>query len=494
MSHAPAVAAPEPRGALAQLGALPRPFWMVNLMEMIERLAYYGVRVVVPIYIAQADEPAGLHFTMAQKAFIYACWAAVQAGVPIVSGGFADRFGYKKTIAIATTITILGYALMATQRVYLPFLLACCTVGLGTAIFKPGLQGTLVRSLNDRNSSVGWGMFYMVVNIGGFLGPPLAHFLKGLSWPMVFTGSAAILSLNYLMLFTYPNVSSGVVPTGGVGRVLKTTIVNLVRPQLFLFILIMSGFWLMFMQLFDLLPNYIVDWVDSRSLVQALQSTPLLAAVVPAIAQETPRGTMISQEWLINANAGLIVLCVVAVSAIAARMKRVHSILLGITIASTGLLIAGFSMAGGLCVLGILCFSLGEMLSSPKMNEYLGVIAPEGQKALYMGYANMPFAIGWIIGSLVAGNLYPRFGEKAALALRYLAERAGGVPAGVDRTTAMDALQKAVGMDPNAATRLLWDTYHPYQVWFPFVALGFAAAVGIWLYSLWIRKYESANV
>jgi MFS family permease len=486
MAAADAVATPKKEGMFAQMARMSRAFWMVNVMEMIERLAYYGVRVVVPIYIAQADEPGGLHFTMGQKAVIYMWWAAVQAGVPVFSGGFADRLGYKKTIAVATCITILGYILMATQREYLPFLLGACTVGLGTAIFKPGLQGTLVRTLDDRTSSVGWGAFYMVVNIGGFLGPPLAHFLVGLSWPMVFFGSATILSLNFLMLFTYPPVSAGGVQRGGPWEIIKLTVSNLVKPKLITFILIMAGFWLMFMQLFDLLPNFIVDWTDSRAIVQALHLSKMFTT-------ESARGTMIAQEWLINANAGLIVLCVVWVSWLASRMKRVHSIFVGICIASIGLLVAGFSMAGAMCVLGILCFSLGEMLSSPKMNEYLGVIAPEGQKALYMGYANMPFAIGWVIGSFMGGNLYEKMGEKAMLALRYLGQH-GGVPAGVERTNAMEALQRATGLDANTATKLLWDTYHPYQVWYPFVTLGFVAALGIGLYSWWISKDAKANV
>jgi POT family proton-dependent oligopeptide transporter len=481
-----ATSAAEPRGTVAQLRLLPRSFWMANVMETFERLAYYGVRVVVPIYIAQADEPGGLHFTMAQKGDIYFIWALIQAGVPILSGGFADRFGYKRTIAIATTITMLGYALMATQREYLPFLLGCCTVGLGTAIFKPGLQGTMVRSLNEKNSGVGWGMFYMVVNIGGFLGPPLAHFLRGLSWPMVFTGSAAILSLNFLMLFTYPPVSAGGAQTGGVGKVLLTTAQNLFRPQLLSFILIMSLFWLMFMQLFDQFPNFIVDWVDSRGIVQALH----LGA---AFTSTDARGAMLSQEWMINLDAGLIVLFVVWLSAIATRMKRVQSIFIGILIASAGLMLAGATMSGWLCLAGIAVFAVGEMLSSPKMNEYLGVIAPEGKKALYMGYANMPFAIGWALASKMGAYFYGRLGEKAGLALRYL-EQHGGVPAGVDRTNAVEALGRVTHLDPNAATRLLWDTYHPYQVWYPFVALGLLSSVLIWLYSLWVRKYEHANV
>ena len=48
---------------------------------------------------------------------------------------------------------------------------ACCLIGTGTAIFKPPLHGTLAHCVNERNSSVGWGMFYQVVNIGGFIGP-----------------------------------------------------------------------------------------------------------------------------------------------------------------------------------------------------------------------------------------------------------------------------------------------------------------------------------
>ena len=103
-------------------------------------------------------------------------------------------------------------------------------------------------------------------------------------------------------------------------------------------------------------------------------------------------------------------------------MRRLTSILWGFVIASLGVYVAGSSPSIYTCLGGIACFSLGEMLCSPKMSEYLGVIAPADQKALYMGYANIPFAIGWGYGSFVGGQLYERAGEKAGLALRYLAE------------------------------------------------------------------------
>ncbi|MBI5710043.1 MAG: MFS transporter [Candidatus Eisenbacteria bacterium] len=477
---------PQRRNLFEQLAGLQRAFWMVNIMEMFERLAYYGVRVVIPIYIAQADEIHGLHFTQIEKGFIFMLWALVQTGVPVFSGGFADRYGYKRTIAVSIAIKIAGYLLMATQRGFWPFTFGCLTLAFGTAIFKPGVQGTLVRTLTLETSSIGWGTFYMLVNIGGFLGPPLAHFLYGYSWPTVFFGCAVIVSLNFIMLFTYREVPAGGDQSGGILKVARTTLRNLITPRLFLFIVIMSGFWLMFMQLFDMLPNFIVDWIDSSAIVKAL-SLPAMFTT------QTPRGTMITQEWLINANAGLIVLSVVFVSWLVSRMRRVHSILIGITIASIGLVAAGFTMSGWLCILGILCFSIGEMLASPKMNDYLGVIAPEGQKALYMGYANMPVAIGWAYGSIMGGQVYDRMGDKANLALRYLAEHAG-LTSGVARTEAMVKLQDALHLDATQATNLLWSTYHPYRLWYPFAAIGIASAIGIFFYAGWAKKFESPEV
>jgi MFS family permease len=503
-------AAPARLGFLSQITQFRRSFWMANIIEMLERLAYYGVRVVIPIYIAQADEINGLHFTQTQKGVIFLWWAVVQSLVPMFSGGFADRYGYKKTIAFSLVLYASGYVLMATQTAYLPFLLSCCVLAVGSAIFKPGVQGTIVQSMTKENSSVGWGLFYMVVNIGGFLGPPLAHFLYGYSWPTVFYGCAVIVCLNFFMLFTYKEVPSGSDKSAGVLAVLKTTFRNITRPRLAIFIVIMSGFWLMFMQLFDMLPNFIVDWIDSSEIV-AQWGIPSWMTV------DTPRGTMITQEWLINANSGLIVLAVVFVSWLVSRMRRLSSIIIGI-----GLIAAGFTMSGYLCILGICLFSIGEMLSSPKMNDYLGVIAPPGEKGLYMGYANIPLAIGWGYGSLMGGQVYDKMGDKANLAIRYISEnfhiakgmseqafsdaisKLGIIPSqvvglyesseGVDRTRAMDMLQLLSGKNAAEATNLLWNTYQPYTLWYQFAAIGMASAVGIAIYSHFAKRWEAPDV
>jgi proton-dependent oligopeptide transporter, POT family len=84
-------------------------------------------------------------------------------------------------------------------------------------------------------------------------------------------------------------------------------------------------------------------------------------------------------------------------------MRRLSAIFWGCLIASLGVYVAGVSMSMYLCLMGIACFSIGEMLCSPKMAEFLGEIAPPDQEALYMGYANIPLAIGLGFGSFIGG-------------------------------------------------------------------------------------------
>jgi MFS family permease len=288
------------------------------------------------------------------------------------------------------------------------------------------------------------------------------------------------------MLFTYKEVESGTDRSGGVWKVIKTTLRNVTRPRLAVFIVIMSGFWLMFMQLFDMLPNFIVDWVDSSRLVKSLGIPDFM------LQQNSTRPPQISQEWLINANAGLIVIAVVFVSWLVSRMRRTHSIFIGITLSSLGLMAAGFTTAGLYCLLGILLFSVGEMLSSPKMNEYLGVIAPPGEKGLYMGYANVPQGIGWGLGSVVAGHAYDQMGDKANLAIDYLQKQYSIT--GIERTEAMNKLVEVMGTSHQEVTNILWDAYDPYQLWYRFAAIGIISAVAMVFYARWVKKYEAPDV
>jgi proton-dependent oligopeptide transporter, POT family len=468
-----------------QTRGLTWPFWVANLMEMTERLAYYGVRVVIPIYIAQADQIGGLHFSQGDKGFIFMWWALVQSALPVFTGGFADRYGYKRQIVLAVVLKASGYLIMASQREFWPFLAGCLVLAAGTAVFKPPVQGTFVKTLTPETSGAGWGFFYQLVNIGGFLGPPLAHFLYGYSWPAVFYGCALLVSLNLLWLFTYREVDSGADRTTGVWDVVLTTARQLCNLRLLLFLIIASVFWAVFMQLYDMLPNFIVDWTDSASLARHLPHFML--------SLDLSRGPQLAQEWVVNLNAFLIIIFVAPLSWLVNRlMRRLTSIFWGFVFAALGIYMVGASQSIYHCLAGIACFTLGEMLASPKMSEYLGVIAPADKKALYMGYANIPLAIGWGYGSFLGGQLYQRAGEKAGLALRYLSEvlHLTQLP---DRSQAFAALTAHLGLTPAQATRLLWERYHPSQVWTPFALAGLLAAVALLMFNFYARRWEDIN-
>jgi proton-dependent oligopeptide transporter, POT family len=518
----PPASAPPPR---ARLG---RTFWTLNTVEMWERLAFYNLRVMAPIYIMQADNPGGLHLTAADKGKLYAWWAAFQSLLPIITGGYADRFGYKRTLTFAITLMLAGYVMIALLRDvgtlsnYWALFLGIMTLATGTAFFKPSLQGALAHQIPRASSSVAWGIFYWVVNIGAFVGHFLPSALLTLSillpgllhaetnsaaaWRNLFLASAAFTALNLLLLLTFRDVPSGASKTESTWHVLKRTLTNVLEPRLLIWLTIMSGFWLMMYQLWDLQPNFIADWLDSGPMAARLTWLPSWAQHL--LFQNTPRGPMIHQQVLLSCNSFFIILGVVGVAWLTRRLRTLSAMCLGMVLATVGVLVAGLTMNAWVLVLGIVFFSLGEMMTGPKKSEYLALIAPPGKKGLYLGYVNIPVGVGVYLGSLMAGFVYGRYGEKAVLALRYLAEHTplgqgrgwDGATAnlesalGVPRTQAMAKLQEVTGLDPLAATRLLWETYHPQLwVWIPFALVGVVSASALFVFGQRARRWTDMN-
>jgi MFS family permease len=173
-----------------------------------------------------------------------------------------------------------------------------------------------------------------------------------------------------------------------------------------------------------------------------------------------------------------------------------------------GVLVAGWTSSVYVLIGGIFFFSLGEMMTGPKKTQYLGLIAPPGKKGLYLGYVNIPVGVGVYLGSMLAGYVYGHYGEKATLALRYLAEKTafgqgknwkGDIIAleqtlGVTRTEAMAKLQEVTGMDAVSATRVLWDTYHPnIKVWVPFAIVGVISAIALYVFGQKAKKWADMD-
>jgi hypothetical protein len=326
------------------------------------------------------------------------------------------------------------------------------------------------------------------------------------AWRNLFLASGFFTSFNLLLLLTFKDVPSGASKTESVWHVLKRTLTNIVEPRLLSWILIMSGFWLMMYQIWDLQPNFIADWVDSRPLASRLSWLPKWLYGV--LVETTPRGPMIPQQVLLSANSLFIIIGVIGVAWLTRKMRTLEAMLFGMIMAIFGVLVAGWTTSVFILVLGILCFSFGEMATGPKKLEYLGLIAPPGKKGLYLGYVNIPVGVGVFFGSKIAGYVYGHYGEKAVLALRYLAEKTpfgqgkswnGDVTAlesvlGVKRTEAMTKLQEVTGWDALTATRTLWDTYHPNaKVWIPFALVGVISAIALWIFGRLAKRWQDMN-
>ncbi|HRS27379.1 MAG TPA: MFS transporter [Phycisphaerae bacterium] len=480
-------------------------FWMLNIIEMWERLAYYVLRPVAPIYIMQATEPGGLHLTAAHKGTIYAWWAIFQSLLPMVTGGFADRYGYKRTLFFSFTLNIAGYLMMAFFPSYWGFFGGIIVLATGTAFFKPALQGTLAHTLNKASASLGWGIFYWIVNVGSVVGHFLSPLLLGnphsaAGWRNLFLACAGFTALNYLMLFTFKDVPSGASKTENPLQVLRRTIVNVFEPRLIAWLLIMSCFWLMMYQLWDTQPNFIEDWVNSAAIAQHMP--------FDSWRETGDQGLLrVPQQVLISLNAMLIVIFVVPVSWLVRRMRTLSAMFFGMVMATAGLLVAGLTPHGAILLVGIGLFSLGEMLTGPKKSEYLALIAPPAKKGLYLGYVNIPVGIGVAAGNWIAGYVYGHYGEKATLALKYLVTQtsfgAGKVwdgslatletVAGIPRTDAFATLQQVLGLDGQQATALLWDTYNPQYIWFPFAAIGVVAAIALAIFGQLAKRWRDMN-
>jgi len=337
---------PTTPGFVATVKSLPRPFWIANTMEIFERMAWYGFFAVSSLYITGPVETGGLGFTSEERGQLQAIVPFFLYLFPVITGALADRYGYKKMFIIAYVCMILSYYGLGQFKTFPTFLMAFMFVAVAAAIFKPVVVGTVARVTNDGNSSLGFGIFYMMVNIGGFLGPLVAGAVRGVSWKYVFiacAGWAAVNLVIVLIFYREPTSSSDggkkrslaqvgydMVEVLGNVRFGVTVLVALValmianqewdfflfwphctifvsawlllnavwdllmpkgsgnprnpashgRPfflkrmhcsnwRFALFLLIMSGFWTSFQQIFITMPEFVRDYVDTKPMVNA---------------------------------------------------------------------------------------------------------------------------------------------------------------------------------------------------------------------------------
>jgi MFS family permease len=483
-------------------------FKLANLMEVFERLAYYGLRTVLPVYMVLSLEEGGPQFDHVQKGFIYGWWALVQSLVPIVAGGVADRYGYKKTVAVSIAIKAAGYLVMAWcvelgatlsggasvgqpghVWVLAVFMTGALLLAFGTAVFKPGLQSMIQLSMPEGTKTTGWAVFYQIVNVGGFLGPFLAGVMRLIAWRYVFISCALIVCLNYILLltFTEPKRTGKGFGDASLASVAWQSLVGVFQPRLFCFIVLFSGYWLMFFQLFDILPNFIEDWVDTSGPLNSV-AKPFIEFFGGTVPEEWHNS--LPQEYMINVNAGVCMLLAFLAGYLTSRMRAVTAMVIGIGISCVAIYSLGLSMNGWYTVMAIAGFSIGEITASPRKAEYLASLAPKGREGLYLGYVNATQAIGWSLGSILAGRLYESGGDKVVLARRMLVDKFTLDPAAVKamaKTEVVPKLAELLSTDAEGVRIVLWEAYDPQSMWLVFALIGASSMVCLMIYGKLVK-------
>ena len=395
---------PRPTGILR---SFPPVFWLANVMELFERAAYYGLNSVLAVYLTNQVAAEGLGFTEQSVGFLQSLIYAFTYVIPIAGGALADRYGYRRMLLFAFSILSAGYFIAGNVTSYGAVFAALLLMATGAGLFKPIISGTLARTTTEENSGFGFGIYYWMINIGAFLAPLVVSVLKGFSWRYVFIASAlycAAMLLPTLFLFKDPPKPKN---SKSLREVAHSAAMVLGDARFMLMIVVYSGFWILYFQNFGSVLWYLRDFVDATPVNRFFASfgVPL----------------KFDAEHVTVVNGGTIILLQVLVSRIVKKFRPLPTMVGGIVIGTLGFLCLAASTNVWIFILGISVFSIGEMTAHPKYYSYVGLVAPEDKKAVYMGYAFLYGVIGSLIGSSLGGSLYgsmlkPLIGQAGAAA------------------------------------------------------------------------------
>ena len=382
----------------AGFSSFSKNYWVVIMMEFFERGSYYGMMSILSVYMTDQ-----LNFTKESVGVIKSTIQPLLYILPILAGALGDRFGYRKTLTFAFIFLGLGYFLTSQATEYTLVFASLVIMGIGAGSFKPMISGTIAREMNESNSTLGFGIFYWSINLGAFLFPLiLVPYIKNtFGWQYVMMASAiatASMLIPTFLVYKEPKKPESAKP---LSEVLKGMIMVLTDFKFIGLIVIYSGFWILYFQMFDSVLWYVQKYVDASSLDSAVNGFLGIFGINMDWKFDVEHVTVI--------NAGTIILLQIIVSNIVKHTKALPTMIVGITMGTIGMAILAISADIWVFIIGIVVFSIGEMTAHPKFISYVGLIAPEDKKALYLGYAFLYGVLGSFIGGILGANLYVHF-------------------------------------------------------------------------------------
>ncbi len=469
--------------------SFPRTFWVANTMELFERWAYYGMFTVLSVYLTDPVSKGGLGFSQEQRGLMQGIVTGILYLLPILGGALADRFGFRKVLLAAFVTLASGYFAMGHFHAYAPVFIAFLVVAVGGALFKPIIVGTVSKTAAKGTETLGFGIFYMIVNIGGFVGPWAASKMRDINWQYVFIMCSVIILVNLVLLAFYrepDRQERNKQPVAkSIEEIITNTIIVLRDFKFVLFLFIMVGFWITYMQLFFTVPVYITQWVDTSVIYRHLG---VLQPVFGAV--EEGQG-LVRPEMIINIPAFTIILFQVIMSNALKHVRPVKSIVGGTIVLILGMGQFYFHVNGVYFALSLVIFAFGEMASSPRIQEYISSIAPRDKVGLYMGYSFLPVAGGNVIGGILSGSLYGSMSDKFMFLRNFMVEKGLGNLAElqkIDDAVLFKQAQEKLGMTVDQLNHVLYTTYQPGSIWLVFAAIGIGTAILLFVYNKFILK------
>ena len=471
-------------------------FWLASMMELFERWAWYGLFAVLALYLTGSTDEGGLGFTHTEKGQIMGIVTAILYLLPLLTGVIADKIGYKLSLIIAYLLLISGYYVMGEVKSYPMVFAVFLWVAVGAAMFKPVASAIVTKNTNDSNSTLGFGIFYMMVNIGGFIGPAFSSTLRTqFGWKIIFLQAAIVIAINLIVLLIFYKENEREKNTESVSEAMKSSILNIWEAvkdsRLSVLLVIMVGFWTMFNQLFYTLPTFIEDWVNTRALHDSIaQVSPWLARVMSG------GGDSVNPEMLVNLDAGSIIVFQLIVSYFVLRMRHVSAMITGFTIAAIGIGITFYTGNGLYTILGIMIFAIGEMMTNPTFSSFIALISPKGKEALYMGTYFLPVFLGNFLTTFVSGNLYQAWSDKLSLLQAEMAKRGLAMPEVSETFSKNDyfaAASEKLGMTETEMTQFIWDSYNPNKIWYVIVGIGIVTILALAVYDRMVIRPKEAK-
>ncbi len=356
-------------------------FWIANTLELFERLAFYGMKAVLTVFLATkvglADEAGSL--------------AGIFTGVifflPIFAGVLVDRYGFRKTLMTCFAIFAVGYfsvgvagmewgqefvAIFGKRNYVIGALLL---TAIGGSLIKPCIVGTIAKTSKESARSLGFSIYYSLVNLGGAIGPIVALTVRqdwGIEYVLVMSSITSLLLLvGTFFFFKEPEASIDEQRT--FGKVFGDMLLVFANVRFMVFLIIFSGFWIMFWPIYFLLPFYATEVLHFNEF-----------------------------EILETVDAWCIIVFSLVMTALVKNWKPFTAMTVGFLLASLTWFIIGAIPTLMATVIAIALFALGEATQAPRFYEYVSSLSPKNQVGTYMGFAFLPIALGSVAAGFLA--------------------------------------------------------------------------------------------